>query len=88
MARDRVPQLAEQAKQTDLALEAYYEQFQLGKRTLLDVLNGENEVFKARSALVDAEIALLIAQHQVLAATGRLLPTFKLTAADRAAAVR
>lgn len=87
-ASERVPQFESQVKLTDAALSAYYEQFQLGKRTLLDVLNGENEVFQARSALVDAEIALMIARHQVLAATGRLLATYKLSAADSAAAVR
>jgi len=84
VASERVPQLQDQVKLTDSALAAYYEQFQLGKRTLLDVLNGENEVFQARAALVDAEVALMIAQHQVLAATGRLLPTYQLSPTDSA----
>ncbi|HIP53697.1 MAG TPA: hypothetical protein EYH03_06780, partial [Chromatiales bacterium] len=47
--------------------DAYSKQFNIGKRTLLDLLNTENEVFSAQKSLVDAEIDNLFAQYRILA---------------------
>ena len=73
--RDRLPSLALYVESTNSALNAYYQQFSLGRRTLLDLLNVEGEVFQARTTFVDGEAALLVAQYQVLAAVGDLLST-------------
>ncbi len=53
---------------------AYAEQFQIGQRTLLDVLDAENEYFQASRSLVNAEHDLTLAHGRLLAATGDLLP--------------
>ena len=73
MAWRRLPVLKSQVESTEQALDAYYEQFALGKRTLLDLLDVEGEVFNARSSLTDAEITVLQSHYSLLAATGRLL---------------
>ena len=62
------------------ALDAYYEQFNLGERTLLDVLNVENEVFGARSNLVNGQFAVLTGFYRILASTGRLLQSLDVAA--------
>jgi adhesin transport system outer membrane protein len=73
IARDRVPLLLDQVEATESALEAYYEQFQLGERSLLDLLDVENEAFGARAALLNGRIDLLTSQYRILASVGRLL---------------
>lgn len=52
---------------------AYEKQFRIGKRTLLDVLNTENELFEARKAYLDAHYAGILAKYRVLNSTGQLL---------------
>ena len=54
------------------AREAYRRQFDIGQRTLLDLLDTENEYFEARRAYVSAEHDLTIARARTLAAMGRL----------------
>jgi adhesin transport system outer membrane protein len=53
-------------------LESYRAQRELGRRTLLDVLNAENEYFNARSSLVNAEVDHLLDGYLVLASQGLL----------------
>ncbi|PPR77196.1 MAG: Outer membrane efflux protein BepC [Alphaproteobacteria bacterium MarineAlpha2_Bin1] len=71
-ARSQLPSLESRVEASQAALDSYKEQFTLGKRTLLEVLNAENEVFGARSALAEGRSTVLLAQFQVLAATGTL----------------
>lgn len=53
---------------------AYSEQFNIGQRTLLDVLDAENEFFQASRAYINAQIDLKLARARTLAAMGQLLP--------------
>ena len=55
--------------------DAYRDQFQVGQRSLLDVLDAENELFVARGQLVTARINRLFAQYRIVALTGNLMPT-------------
>lgn len=57
------------------AREAYRQQFDIGQRTLLDVLDGENEYFDSRRAFTNAEYARIVALARTLAGMGQLLPT-------------
>ncbi|ORT49997.1 agglutination protein [Vibrio sp. qd031] len=54
---------------------AYEKQYKIGKRTLLDLLNTENELFEARKEYVTAQYAELYAKFRVLNASGVLLPS-------------
>ncbi|MGL4613227.1 MAG: TolC family outer membrane protein [Shewanella sp.] len=58
---------------------AYTQQFNLGQRTLLDLLDTENELFEARKDYLQAEYDEIIAKYRVLNSTGRLLDSFKVT---------
>ena len=55
-------------------VKAYNDQFDIGRRTLLDVLDSENEAFQANRAYVSTQYDLKIAQFQTLYSTGQLLP--------------
>lgn len=54
---------------------AYKQQFDIGQRTLLDVLDAENEHFQASRAYTNAVHDLQIAMARSLAGQGRLLTT-------------
>ena len=66
---DRQAQLAAQV------VTSYRQQFELGERSLLDVLDAENAVFNARTALVSTRFAAEFARYRVIASAGRLLAT-------------
>lgn len=52
---------------------AYRKQFLLGSRSLLDVLNTENELFEARQNSVNTDYDELYSEYRILNATGGLL---------------
>ncbi|WP_038174300.1 TolC family outer membrane protein [Vibrio pacinii] len=56
---------------------AYGKQYRLGKRTLLDVLNTENELFEARKGYLDAKYDEQYAKYRVMNATGNLLAALR-----------
>lgn len=60
------------------AREAFRQQFDIGQRTLLDLLDTENEYFDARRAYLNSETDLKVAQARVHAASGSLLSTLNL----------
>lgn len=55
------------------ARDAYRKQFEIGQRSLLDLLDSENELFQARRAYGNAEHDLAIAYVRTQAGLGRLL---------------
>ncbi|RUM54820.1 MAG: type I secretion protein TolC [Marinomonas sp.] len=59
-------------------LTGYRSQFTLGRRTLLDLLNTENEYYSATQNLISSEYELLKANYRVMAGMGRLLPSFNI----------
>lgn len=61
-----------QVEAASLALEGVREEFQLGARTTLDVLDQEQELLDAQTNLVSATVDRQIAVYQVLDAMGRL----------------
>lgn len=58
---------------------AYTQQFNLGQRSLLDLLDTENELFEARKDYLQAEYDEITAEYRVLNSTGRLLDSLKVT---------
>jgi len=77
LAEDRVrlPQLRRYAEASARVVTSYRAQFSIGQRTLLDVLNAENELFSARSNQSTVSSAVTLGELRVLAAMGRLLET-------------
>ncbi len=52
---------------------SYEKQYRIGQRTLLDLLNTENELFEARKDYLDAHYSEQYAKYRVMNATGILL---------------
>lgn len=57
---------------TEQMVSAYREQFKIGRRTLLEVLNAENELFTARSNVESARQDMALASWRLVALQGRM----------------
>lgn len=80
IAYNDINQLKEQLTYRDLhqksienAREAYRKQFDIGQRTLLDLLDTENEYFQARRSFANAEFDIQTAYARLYASQGELL---------------
>jgi len=71
--------LDQHVKATVRTRDAYQKQFNIGQRTLLDLLNAENELFQAKQSYISAEFDNLFARYRILNAKGALLETLKIT---------
>lgn len=70
----RVSTRAELVESTRQVRAAYWEQFQIGKRSIIDLLNAENEIYAARLGAATEHAELTQARYRLLGATGQLLP--------------
>lgn len=61
-----------QAKTAAILVDGYEDQFKIGKRSLLDLLNVQNDLFTYRSNALNAGFDARIAYARILAATGKL----------------
>lgn len=61
---------------------AYEEQFLLGQRSLLDVLDAENELFNSSTQAATAQGNVLVGAYRLLALGGVLLPRLDIDTAD------
>ncbi|WP_454690604.1 TolC family outer membrane protein [Achromobacter aloeverae] len=80
--RQALPYLRDHEVSTTKVRDAYRQQFQIGQRTLLDLLDTENELFESRRALTNALYDLQVAQYRWLALSHKLLPTLGLRPAN------
>ena len=71
---------------TGKARDAYREQFDIGQRTLLDLLDQENEYFQVSRSYVNAETDLVSAQIATLAGMGKLLEALRVVGYEKLAA--
>jgi adhesin transport system outer membrane protein len=76
--KDQMESLRQHQLSTEKARDAYRKQFDIGQRTLLDVLDSENELFDAQRAYINAQSDYKVAEATVLANSGSLLQTLKL----------
>lgn len=74
-ARDRLPSLERYVKSANSTRNSYAQQFGIGQRTLLDLLDSENEYFTARSTHTNGRFIELAARYRILNAMGQLLTT-------------
>lgn len=73
--REQMQYLNQHRQSIDRVRGAYQQQFDIGQRTLLDVLDSENEFFEASRAFVNAQYDVALADARTLAAMGQLMPT-------------
>lgn len=76
--REQFPFLEQHVESTARVRTAYQQQFQIGERSLLDVLDTENELFDARRALANAQIDLRREELRWLMRSHRLLQAVSL----------
>ncbi len=83
-ARDRLVQLRAIVQANEQVREVYKKQFDIGRRTLLDLLDSENQLFLSRSNLVTSEFVEMFGVYRILASTGLLLETLDIEPAREA----
>ncbi|HRE31432.1 MAG TPA: TolC family protein, partial [Candidatus Berkiella sp.] len=71
-ALDQLPSLKEHVDASLKTREAYHKQFNIGQRTLLDLLDAENELFGARQDYIQGRYKRILGQYRVMNATGDL----------------
>jgi TolC family type I secretion outer membrane protein len=71
-AREIIRSAKAQVSAADLALDGVRQEYLVGSRTTLDVLDAETEVVTARIVLVSAERDQIVKAYQILASIGRL----------------
>tara|TARA_R110001592_G_scaffold363178_2_gene681029 strand:+ start:912 stop:2225 length:1314 start_codon:yes stop_codon:yes gene_type:complete len=71
--RDQIPMLEDYVSDSQHTKDAYIKQFDLGRRTLLDILNTENEMIDARTLLASAKLDLVFNEYRLFHAMGNLL---------------
>ncbi|NCO03837.1 MAG: TolC family outer membrane protein [Alphaproteobacteria bacterium] len=74
-AGEQAREFANQAAANQEVVRAYKDQFSLDRRTLLDVLDSQNELFVSRSNKINSEFLEMFAVYSLLAFKGELLPT-------------
>lgn len=72
-ARKQTPSAREYAETTQRVRAAYQDQFGLGQRTLLDVLDSENELYNANRRYTEVRYTEEFSMYRVLATMGELL---------------
>ena len=77
--RERLPDLRIHAEKSRETRESYAQQFNLGQRTLLDLLDSENELYRARENLKTAEYLEVFARYRLLQDTNTLLGHLEVT---------
>ena len=71
-ARSRVDLGTTRIRASEVALKGVRKEEEIGQRSLLDILNAEQDVVDARVALISARRELIVASYEVLAQIGRL----------------
>jgi len=77
-SRQRVEDLSDAVKFNMETRDAYRQQFEVAQRTLLDVLDAENELFVASGQLVSSQTNELLASYRILAVGGTLMNTLSI----------
>lgn len=76
--------LGQQASTNAQLVSSYRQQFSVGQRSLLDVLDAQNTNFNTRVLADTARLASVFAEYKILAASGNLLQTMKLRPVEQA----
>lgn len=75
-AMDRMAASQTQITTAKAVVGAYRQQFEVGRRSLLDLLNIQSDVFSYQSARAQAELDAKVARARLMAATGQLASAY------------
>jgi adhesin transport system outer membrane protein len=84
VAQANVAVLAQELAAAEQTSGVYRQQFDIGQRSLIDLLDADNDVYRARDNLTTAQYAELFANYRLLASAGLLVSSLGLTAPSTA----
>ncbi len=73
----RIAALVRQLEADRKTISAFQKEYELGQRSLIDLLNAQNQYFNAQVSLTSSRGVVVFADYQLLAATGTLLEYLK-----------
>ncbi len=82
-SRALLKDLKEHTSSSANTVTAYNSQFDLGKRTLLDLLDVQNETYAARKAYVEGKYKVIVSEFQLLHNMGNLIQVHVYSASSR-----
>ncbi len=82
MLTEQLEYLKSHRSASDEVRKAYAQQFRIGRRSLIDLLDSENEYYQASRALLNAEFNIAISKGRVLASMGELASFFNAATDD------
>jgi adhesin transport system outer membrane protein len=74
---DRIAALSRELSAAKKTIAVYRKEYELGQRSLIDLLNAENQYFGTATSLTSARGVIVFADYQLLAAMGALLEYIK-----------
>lgn len=77
ITQDRIAALTRQIASDRRVISAYSKEYELGQRSLIDLLNAQNQLFNAQVSLISARAVVVFSDYQLLAAMGSLLDYLK-----------
>jgi adhesin transport system outer membrane protein len=77
LTADRIAALNRQIASDRKVITSYQKEYELGQRSLVDLLNGQNQLFNGFIALISAQSVAVFADYQLLAAMGNLIEYVK-----------
>jgi adhesin transport system outer membrane protein len=79
---DQLRYIGQHRLSTEKANQAYRQQFELGQRTLLDLLDSQNEYFQASRSYIETHYNQVIAQARTLSGMGQLVQAMNVVRPD------
>ena len=76
MLNEQLTYQKEYQKYTENSKEAYFEEFQLGRKSLIDLLDIQDEINSIKMQITSNEYEILISKYRILDATGELYTSF------------
>lgn len=70
LSRDQIPVLKKYRDQSEETLKLYFKEYDMGERSLLDLLATENDLKRANDELINARYSMLIAKYRIIDAMG------------------
>lgn len=77
LTADRIAALNRQIASDRKVITSYQKEYELGQRSLVDLLNGQNQLFNGFVSLISAQSVAIFADYQLLAAMGNLIEYVK-----------
>lgn len=74
----RLSELERNVRHNEAVLDAYHGQFKMGKRSLLDLLDAQTEIFQSKVSLNDGRIIHLFAHFRLLYSMNKVLTSLEL----------